>query len=317
MSTGSVTRSQPMASGELPVMKSSPGYLIRRAQQVHVSLWQKHVKQNLTSVQYGVLLVLGQWHGIDQSSVAELMSLDKNTAADVLRRLRDRAIVARERDPADGRRWLAELTDEGMSMLLQAGPAVLEVQDRMVDPLSTDEAETLLHLLRAMVYRSDPADVAPGAAPGKTAPDWPPRLAALQLHTAPGHLIRRAQQLHTSLWTEEVSAILTSVQYSVLLVLHRESPMDQSALGRHAHLDKATGTDVVSRMHDRGLIHRVRDEIDGRRYRLSLSAKGLKVLRSHADGVRTVQRRLVEPLSRIERRKFVSLMTKVVNAAEE
>jgi len=95
MPTGSMTRTQPRASDGLPVMASSPGYLIRRAQQVHVSLWQKHIEQNLTSVQYGVLLVLGQRHAIDQTSVAEMMSLDKNTAADVLRRLRNRAVVAR------------------------------------------------------------------------------------------------------------------------------------------------------------------------------------------------------------------------------
>ena len=317
MPTGSMTRTQSSASDGLPVMASSPGYLIRRAQQVHVSLWQKHIKQNLTSVQYGVLLVLGQRHAIDQTSVAELMSLDKNTAADVLRRLRNRAVVARERDPADGRRWLTQLTDEGMSVLLHAAPAVLEVQDRILDPLSTDEAETVLRLLRAVAYRGDPPNDETGAATKTVPTGWPPRLAALQLHTAPGHLVRRSQQLHTLLWTEEVSADLTSVQYSVLLVLHRESSTDQGALGRHAHLDKATGTEVVSRMQDRGLINRVRDETDGRRYRLSLSAKGLKVLRAHADAVHTVQRRLMEPLSRAERRTFVSLMTKVVSAAED
>jgi MarR family transcriptional regulator, lower aerobic nicotinate degradation pathway regulator len=317
MPTGSMTRMQPRASDGLPVMTSSPGYLIRRAQQVHVSLWQKHIKQNLTSVQYGVLLVLGQRRAIDQTSVAELMSLDKNTAADVLRRLRNRGVVARERDPADGRRWLTQLTDVGMSMLLRAAPAVLEVQDRILDPLSTDEAETVLRLLCAVAYRGDPPSVASSAATTTTTTGWPPRLAALQLHTAPGHLVRRSQQLHTLLWTEEVSADLTSVQYSVLLVLHRESSTDQGALGRHAHLDKATGTDVVSRMQDRGLINRGRDETDGRRYRLSLSAKGLEVLRAHAGGVQTVQRRLMEPLSKAERRTFASLMTKLVNAAED
>jgi DNA-binding MarR family transcriptional regulator len=298
-------------------MTSSPGYLIRRMQQVHVSLWQKHVEKNLTSVQYGVLLVLAQRHAIDQTNVAELMSLDKNTAADVLRRLRNRGAVARERDPADGRRWLTQLTEEGMSTLLHEAPAVLEVQDRILDPLTAYETETVLRLLRAVAYRGDPPKVGSDAATKTMATGWPPRLAALQLHTAPGHLVRRSQQWHTLLWTEEVSADLTSVQYGVLLVLHRESSTDQGALGRQAHLDKATGTEVVSRMQDRGLINRARDETDGRRYRLSLSAKGLKVLHAHTDGVQSVQRRLMEPLSRAERQRFVSLTTKVVNGAED
>jgi MarR family transcriptional regulator, lower aerobic nicotinate degradation pathway regulator len=311
MPIGLAQQARTVTYPRLPIMTTSPGYLIRRAQQIHVSLWQKHVVQDLTSVQYGILLVAAQRRAVDQTTIGGLMSLDKNTVADVLRRLRTRKLVARERDPDDGRRWLTRLTDKGRSTLLRAAPAVVLVQGHMLHPLDRVERQTAARLLSLVAYRGDD----PNTASKLAVPGWPPGLPALQLHTAPGHLVRRSQQLHTLLWTQEVSTEMTSVQYSVLLVLHRESLTDQVALSRGAGLDKATGADVVTRLHDRGLILRKRDHTDGRRYQLRLSANGLKVLRVHAEAVKKVQRRLMKPLSAAERRKFVALMTKVVEAA--
>ena len=310
MPIGVTELSRIAAFTELPIMASSPGYLIRRAQQIHVNLWQKLVLQDLTSVQYGILLVGAQRGAIDQTTIAGLMSLDKNTAADVLRRLRTRQLVARERDPGDGRRWLIRLTDEGRSTLLRASPAVITVQDHMLHPLDSAEREAARRLMSLVAYRGHE----PNTAPQLAVPGWPAKLPPLELHTAPGHLVRRSQQVHTFLWAQEVSTELTSVQYSVLLVLHHESSADQVALSRGAGLDKATGTDVIARLHDRGLIHRKRDHTDARRYQLRLSAKGVKVLRLHAYAVQKVQQRLMKPLSAAQRRRFIALMTKVIQA---
>ena len=76
-----------MASDGVPVMTTAPGFLVRRAQHMHVGIWLQHVGAALTSMQFGVLLIHAQQPDLDQTGVAEIMSLDKNTAADVLRRL--------------------------------------------------------------------------------------------------------------------------------------------------------------------------------------------------------------------------------------
>ncbi|MEU6349294.1 MarR family transcriptional regulator [Streptomyces sp. NPDC047072] len=301
-----------MAAESLPVLASTPGHLIRRTQQLHAVLWQQHVPQNLTSMQYGVLLVLGQQPGIDQRTVAELMSLDKTTAAGVLRRLEGRGLVVRDRDPGDGRRMLARLTEPGEAILVRAAPAVLDVQDRLLQPLSFDEGEALLRLLRLVVYRGEPPSTTASIPQNAAVSGWPLRLPALRLHTTPGHLIRRAQQLHTTLWSERVSAELTSVQYSVLLVLQSESPIDQRMLGRHASLDKSSGGDVIARLESRELIARTRDAIDGRRNLLTLSAAGREQLYQHARAVFDVQSELVRPLLDAQRGEFVHLMKQLI-----
>ncbi len=292
-------------------MEASPGYLIRRAHQVHAGLWQRCVQQNLTSIQFGVLLVVDQHDEIDQTAVAELMSLDKNTVTDVVRRLRARGFVFSRRDPADGRRMLTRLSAAGRVALQRAVPAVRIVQDRLLGSLRSGEKETFRRLLSKAAYRGH----RPGAPGEATLADvvlgQPKSVPALRLEMAPGHLIRRLQQLHTVYWAEEVSVELTSPQFSLLLVLYREAPISQRSSGEHCSLDRATAAEVLSRMQHRGLVTRIRDEVDGRRYKLTLSAAGLETLREHVEGVLRVQRRLMEPMSESERVTLTTLLAKV------
>ncbi|MBU3067771.1 MarR family winged helix-turn-helix transcriptional regulator [Nocardia sp. NEAU-G5] len=259
-------------------------------------------------MQYGVLLVLGQQQEADQRTVAELMSLDKASAADILRRLERRGSVARRRDRVDGRRILARLTAEGRVALLTAAPAVVEVQHQLLQPLSFDDGEDLLGLLREVAYRGEPPSGTADIAVNAPVPGWPLRLPALRLHTAPGHLIRRAQQLHTLLWTNLVSTELTSVQYSVLLVLDGHPLIDQRMLGRLTSLDKSTGGDVIARLEARGLVIRARDAVDGRRNTVRLSTEGRRELLAHTPSVRNVQRELLRPLTDVQSPHFIKLM---------
>ena len=49
------------------------------------------------------------------------------------------------------------------------------------------------------------------------------------LRRHPGHLIRRAQQVHTWLWNAEVSSEVTSPQFAVLYALRAEPDIDHAA----------------------------------------------------------------------------------------
>lgn len=294
-----------MASDGLPVMSTMPGFLIRRAHQLHASLWLRQVGPSLTSVQFAVLLALFQQRQMDQSAIAEVVSLDKNTAADVLRRLRSRAYITRERDREDGRRMMTRLTATGTAMLHRASPKVSQLQDRLLSVVSTEERHTVLNLMRLIAYHGEPPDIELPTA----------HEATLRLGTAPGHLIRRSQQLHTLYWSDEVSDDLTSPQFTVLLVLCREPEISQALLGEQACLDKATCADVVSRLYRRGLVDRSRDDTDGRRHKLTLSERGRSVLVSRVGGVRVVQERLTAPLSAKETHDFNTIMTKIVSAS--
>jgi DNA-binding MarR family transcriptional regulator len=262
-----------------------------------------------------VLLVVDQHQEIDQTAVAQLMSLDKNTVTDVLRRLRSRGLIFSRQDPIDGRRMLTRLSDAGRRALRAATPAVRAIQDRLLESLRVRERHTFLELLRKAAYLGRADDWNANATRGSTASGQPTSGQRLRLDMAPGHLIRRMQQLHTMYWFAEVSSELTSPQFSLLLVLFREAPMSQGPLGERCSLDRATAAEVLSRMYRRGLVARIRDTVDGRRYKLTLSASGHTTLHTHIAGVLSVQRRLMEPLSQQERVKLTTSMAKVGHVA--
>ncbi|MDN4477854.1 MarR family winged helix-turn-helix transcriptional regulator [Demequina sp. SYSU T00039] len=93
-----------------------------------------------------------------------------------------------------------------------------------------------------------------------------------QRHT--GYLIRRAQQAHVATWTRMVSTEISSVQYSVLVILDQRGEASQRDLCDAVDLDRSTIADLVRRMERRGLIERRRDPDDARRNTVSLTALG-------------------------------------------
>lgn len=132
------------------------------------------------------------------------------------------------------------------------------------------------------------------------------------LYSAPGHLIRRAQQVHVELWGEQVESGITGAQFAVLCTLARHSPLDQTRLSALAGLDTSTCQGIVGRLQRRGLLCRTRDPDDGRRWLLTPTAAGSRVLSSTLPAVVRVGERLLEPLTEEESRALIRLMRKVL-----
>ena len=71
-----------------------PGHLIRRLHQIHVALFLEESSEfNLTPVQFGVLNLLVDRAPRDQVTIATMIGVDRNTAADVIRRLEKRGFI--------------------------------------------------------------------------------------------------------------------------------------------------------------------------------------------------------------------------------
>lgn len=137
-----------------------------------------------------------------------------------------------------------------------------------------------------------------------------PRVAVLPLSTTAGHLIRRAQQVHTALWGQELGGEVTGPQYALLSAL-TNSAIDQRSAGQVASLDKSTAADVVVRLQRTGWLERERDADDRRRYLLTLTAPARTALRHITPQVAEVQRRLLEPLEPDEREWFVEALARI------
>lgn len=131
-----------------------------------------------------------------------------------------------------------------------------------------------------------------------------------------GHLIRRAQQVHNSLWNLEVSDEVTSPQLLVLVALDRTPGMDQRSLGLEVSLDRSTTADVVERLMRKGLLERSRDPSDRRRNTLRLTEQGQSLLAELHPRTDAMNELLLSELEPADRAAFVQLFTSFVEAAE-
>lgn len=123
------------------------GHLLRRAQQLHAGLWSELGPTDLTSPQFAVLQDLERNPWSSQIELGERIGIDRSTLAEMIGRMVDRQLVNRKQDPADGRRKVLALTSAGFENLHEGSPAVLTVNERLVDQLTSDEHAELMVLL--------------------------------------------------------------------------------------------------------------------------------------------------------------------------
>ena len=136
------------------------------------------------------------------------------------------------------------------------------------------------------------------------------------LRRHPGHLIRRAQQVHYWLWNAEVSPEVTSPQFAVLYALRAERNIDQKTLGERVSLDRSTTAEVAARLAARGLVQRFRDPRDARRNLLRLTPLGLRTTERLIPRAARMNRLLVSVLSECEQAELLRMLNLVVDADE-
>jgi DNA-binding MarR family transcriptional regulator len=139
-----------------------PGFLIRRLQQVSVSMFHAHLEPlGLTPLQATVLGILGREDGLDQLSLASRAKVDPSTMKDVLRRLEANEAITRARCEKDRRMQRVNLTSRGRELLQASRPAAKEAATHLLSPLAAAEKEALLAMIRKVISAHDePADPA-------------------------------------------------------------------------------------------------------------------------------------------------------------
>jgi MarR family transcriptional regulator, lower aerobic nicotinate degradation pathway regulator len=270
---------------------------------VHTELWSARVEE-LTGPQYATLVAIAGWDDVDQRRAGQLASLDKSTVADVVRRLADKGWVRRIPDPRDGRRRLLTLSDESRQRLTGMTEAAHSVQRALLALLEPADREEFVERL-GRVARIEEADVA----------DQQHEDGVLLMRVTPGYLIRRAQQVHTTLWSATVTEV-TGPQYAVLAAVARLGTADQSRIGEAASLDSSSTADVVARLSARGWLAKEVAPDDRRRVRVRLTTPATAALRALVEPVDTVQAQVLAPLEREERAAFISQLQRVAFAGQ-
>jgi DNA-binding MarR family transcriptional regulator len=136
---------------------------------------------------------------------------------------------------------------------------------------------------------------------------------SFEFHNAPGHLIRRAQQIAVAIFVEETQGLdITPIQFAFLSELSAHPEIDQASLASQIAVDVATLGQVAIRLADRGLIEREVDPLDRRCKRLVVSAAGAEALKRLEPRVKVAQQRIMKPLTSAEAKTFMLLLNKIV-----
>lgn len=286
----------------IPELESTPGHLIRRAQQVHTAIWTAELGGHLTGPQYALVSALKSSVDLDQRSAGLTASLDKSTTADVIARLERNGWLRRSQDPRDGRRKLLLLTPAASAALNDLTPRVQGVQRRLLLSLPPTEREPFVRALGLVAYAGDPP----------RSVDADPQVVTLS--TAPGHLLRRSEQVHGALWNTYVGSLVTPSQYALLCAVAAREGLDQSTAGDLASLDKSSVAEVVRRLCQREWLIAMPDPDDRRRKCLRLTPAARSLFEKATPGVMTVQAELLSPLRERDRDTFITQLRQIGQA---
>jgi DNA-binding MarR family transcriptional regulator len=140
---------------------------------------------------------------------------------------------------------------------------------------------------------------------------------SFDFQNAPGHLIRRAQQLAVAIFMEETANFdVTPVQFAILNALIDVPGEDQITLAGHVAFDAATSGSVIGRLEAKGWIRREPDAQDKRRKLLWVTAEGEKAAGQMKRAVTRAQQRILGTLDEAEQVQLVFLLGKLVAGHE-
>jgi len=129
----------------------------------------------------------------------------------------------------------------------------------------------------------------------------------------PGHLVRRLHQICVSVFLDAAKDLnLTSVQYATLVGIQDRPGIDQITLGRCIALDRQTVSNVVNRLHLRGLVERKNK--DKRTKALFVTEAGSTVIQEMGRRAAAVDETILAPLTQRQRADFMSNLLKLVNS---
>ena len=133
-----------------------------------------------------------------------------------------------------------------------------------------------------------------------------------RLTSMPGHLIRRAQQISSAIFAEELAeSELTSVQLVALVAIIDQPGLDATRLAELIDFDKATIGGVIERLERKGLVERRLSKTDKRVKQLAPTPAGRAMTIASLPALDRVQARILSPLGDEDRATFLRLLAMV------
>ncbi|ANN78165.1 MarR family winged helix-turn-helix transcriptional regulator [Bordetella flabilis] len=141
----------------LSQLYSRPGFLLRRAHQIYVAIFEANFEQlALSPAQYSVMIALHDLRGVNQSDLAKAIGMNKVTVSQIVQALETRGWITRKKADIDRRRRRLILTPAGQRALDQTAEMAEATYAQQMAPLSEPERLRLLKLLRRVVDELEP-----------------------------------------------------------------------------------------------------------------------------------------------------------------
>jgi MarR family transcriptional regulator, lower aerobic nicotinate degradation pathway regulator len=136
------------------------GLLLARLGQESTARFRKALRPlNVGAQQFIVLKQLQVFGSCSQGELADALGIDYSNLAGVTGQLYERGLIERHRDPADRRRYVVQLTDDGQRLLADADNAIESGEEGMLNSLDDGERDQLWELLRRI---ADALELCPG-----------------------------------------------------------------------------------------------------------------------------------------------------------
>jgi len=133
------------------VLEQQVGHLLRRAHQRASAIFAELIgEDHLTPLQYAALVKVRDLGAVTQNHLGRLTAMDPATVRGVVKRLRDRGLIAREPDPSNRRRIVWRLTTRGAAVVARTVPRGRRITRQTLKPLSPREQRVFLSLLERL-----------------------------------------------------------------------------------------------------------------------------------------------------------------------
>jgi DNA-binding MarR family transcriptional regulator len=142
------------------VMARTPGYLIRRAQQLHTAYWSDTVR-DITGPQYAVLAATLRGGVATYAEIGASASLDSSSTRDIVERLMEKGWLEPVDNVLDRRRRPVRATPPAAAAVRLLRDRVLGVQRQLLDPLPAADRDQFIARLRLVAAIDRAAEPSP------------------------------------------------------------------------------------------------------------------------------------------------------------
>lgn len=138
-------------------LTTAPGHLLRRCHQRSHEFYNEVTAEfGLTRQQFALLLALLQNPGASVQELADVSGTDRNTLGGIVSRLVAKGLIDQRRSDRDARAYELRITPAGVALLGRMEPAIFEVGERILAPLTKAERAAFIRATQKLAGIRDP-----------------------------------------------------------------------------------------------------------------------------------------------------------------